>query len=117
MYTKDDGTRDLELFLHEAPTPTYCALKWLTEASDGEWDECNECAEALKKTLRVMMKVERETDAEKTNALLTEMAVEVAKLREVLEDVGYTKSEAWAVIEEMQLFAKKDAGNERWSKE
>jgi hypothetical protein len=109
MYTKDDGTRDLELFLREAPTPMYHALKWLTEASDGEWDECNECAEALKKTLRVIMKVERETDAEKTNALLIEMAVEVARLRELLGDVGYTKSEAWAVVEEMQRFAKADA--------
>lgn len=111
MYVKDDGTRDLELFLREAPTSMYCALKWLTEANDGEWDECNECAVALKKTLRVIMKVERETDAEKTNALLTEMAVEVARMREVLEDVGYTKSEAWAVVEEMQRFAKAYAGN------
>lgn len=117
MYTKDDGTRDLELFLRETPMKMYFALKWLTEANDGEWDECNKCAEALKKTLRVIMKVERETDAEKTNALLKEMAAEVARLRELLEDVEFKKSEAWAVIEEMELFAKKDAGNERWSKE
>lgn len=110
MYVKDNGTRDFELFLREAPAPMYCALRWLAEDNDGEWDECSECAEILKKVLRVIMKVERETDAEKTNALLTEMAVEVAKLRELLEDVGYTKSEAWAVVEEMQRFAKADVG-------
>lgn len=90
-------------FLIAAPAPMRYALHCIRRT--------NHCSEVFKNTLDIIIKVERETDAEKTNALLTEMAVEVAKLRELLEDVGYTKSEAWAVVEEMQRFAKADAGN------
>jgi hypothetical protein len=101
---KDKESNGLEGFLISAPAPMRYALHFIRYTKEHN--------ETLKNTLNVILQVERETDAEKTNALLIEMSVEVARLRELLEDVGYTKSEAWAVVEEMQRFAKADARNE-----
>ncbi|MBP3530502.1 MAG: hypothetical protein J6K25_15910 [Thermoguttaceae bacterium] len=103
MIAENKMTDNFIGFLIAAPAPMRYALHCIRRT--------NHCNEALKSTLDIIIKVERESDAEKTNALLTEMAVEVARLRELLEDVGYTKSEAWAVVEEMQRFAKADAGS------
>ena len=94
---------DIDRFLTEAPAPMRIALNCL-RTSEGR-------NEALKDALDIILKVERETDVEKTNALLIKMAAKVALLRELLEDVEYTKSEAWAVVEEMQRFAESDVGN------
>lgn len=103
MIAENKTTDKFIVFLIASPAPMRYALHCIRRTKG--------CNEALKNTLDIIIKVERETDAEKANALLTEMAVEVARLRELLEDVGYTKSEAWAVVEEMQRFAESDVGN------
>lgn len=101
MIVKSKGINDLEGFLIGVPASMRYALNHIRYAKGNN--------EALIDALDIILQVERETDAGKINALLTEEAVKIARLRELLEDVGYARSEAWAVVEEMQRFAKAEA--------
>lgn len=108
MIAENKSLSDLERFLSEAPAPMGFALRWVI-------DRHAVCSAAIKDALKVALEVERETDEETTDAILFVMAGKVEFLKTELEMLGYSQSEIWRVVEEMERFAKAeakaDAGN------